>query len=121
MICSFPPFYDEDPMQTYAKIMHGNIQWPRHFSKSATDLIARLLHPKPTKRLGVIKGGAQSIRQHAWYSRFDWKKMSKQQLKAPYVPRIVGPTDLSNFEEYSDSDEQPQPYVDDGSNWDAHF
>ena len=121
MICSFPPFYDEDPMQTYAKIMHGNIQWPRHFSKNATDLIAKLLHPKPTKRLGVIKGGAESIRKHAWYSRFDWKRMARQQLKAPYVPKIAGPTDLSNFEEYSDSDGNPQPYVDDGSNWDAHF
>lgn len=25
MLASYPPFYDEDPMKTYAKIMHGQV------------------------------------------------------------------------------------------------
>eukprot|EP00478_Filoreta_tenera_P002413 GABV01002498.1.p1 GENE.GABV01002498.1~~GABV01002498.1.p1 ORF type:complete len:108 (+),score=30.21 GABV01002498.1:256-579(+) len=32
MLASYPPFYDEDPMKIYAKIIHGNIQFPKHFS-----------------------------------------------------------------------------------------
>merc|ERR1719216_786314 len=37
MLASYPPFFDEDPMKTYAKIMHGNISFPKHFSPAAID------------------------------------------------------------------------------------
>ena len=50
MLSSYPPFYDEDPMKTYAKIMHGKIAFPSHFSKEAIDLVKKLLHHKSTKR-----------------------------------------------------------------------
>ncbi len=66
MLSSYPPFYDEDPMKTYAKIMQGKITFPSHFSKDAINLITRLLHHKSTKRLGVTKGGAQNIKEHPW-------------------------------------------------------
>ena len=118
---SFPPFFDEDPMQTYTKIMQGNIDYPRHFSKEAADIIRRLLNPKPTKRLGVIRGGAQTIRDHPWYKRFDWTAFQAQKTRAPYKPRIRGPEDLSNFEEYSESEDEVPAYVDDGTAWDQHF
>eukprot|EP01083_Nonionella_stella_P307662 1082278_1 len=111
MISSYPPFYDDDPMQTYAKIMHGNIDYPRHFSKNVIDLIKRLLQPKPTKRLGIIKGGVNQIKNHAWFSKtnhFNWNHFVKQELTAPYIPRIGGPQDLSNFEDYSDDDGMPE-------------
>merc|ERR1719359_2157704 len=55
MLASYPPFFDEDPMKTYAKIMHGNISFPRHFSKEAVSLIKKFLHPKSTKRIGIIR------------------------------------------------------------------
>ena len=58
MLASYPPFYDEDPMKTYAKIMQGTINFPSHFSKEAVSLIKKLLQHKPTKRLGVVNGGA---------------------------------------------------------------
>jgi hypothetical protein len=59
-------------MKTYAKIMHGQIAFPMHFSKQAVDLIRRLLHAKPTKRLGVLKGGARLVKDHLWFKGFDW-------------------------------------------------
>ncbi len=33
MLASYPPFYDEDPMRTYAKIKAGEVAYPIHFSK----------------------------------------------------------------------------------------
>ncbi len=63
MLASYPPFYDEDPMKTYAKIMHGAVAYPSHFSKEAVSLIKKLLQHKATKRLGVVKGGAMEISQ----------------------------------------------------------
>ena len=41
MLASYPPFYDEDPMRTYSKIMDGVIQFPAHFSKEALSLIKK--------------------------------------------------------------------------------
>ena len=47
-------------MRTYAKIMRGELHFPSHFSRASIDLIRRLLHPKPTKRLGVVVGRRQA-------------------------------------------------------------
>jgi len=123
MLASYPPFYDEDPMKTYAKIMHGQVAFPMHFSKQAVDLIKRLLHPKPTKRLGVLKGGAKLIKQHPWFKGFDWEAFEKQSMKAPIILPVKGKEDLSNFEEYPDEDQQWEEYVPDPKNpdWDSDF
>merc|ERR1712113_671150 len=58
MLSSFPPFFDDEPMMTYRKIIKGKVKFPRFFSQEAKDLVSKLLKPKPTKRIGVIKGGA---------------------------------------------------------------
>jgi len=120
MLSSYPPFYDEDPMKTYAKIMQGKIAFPSHFSKDAINLITRLLHHKSTKRLGVTKGGAQNIKEHPWFSGFDWTALIEKRLPAPIVPKIKSPEDTSNFDDYPDDDKVP-PYVDNGTDWDADF
>jgi len=111
MLASYPPFYDEDPMKTYAKIMHGHVSFPMHFSKAAIDLIKSLLHPKPTKRLGVIKGGAALIKAHPWFKGFDWEAFIKKKLPAPIRNPIKDPEDLSNFEKYQDEESQYEEYT----------
>ena len=122
MLASYPPFYDEDPMRTYAKIMRGAVTYPSHFSKNAVSLIAGLLQSKPTRRLGALKGGVSEIKTHPWFEGFDWERLIKQKMTAPIVPKIKNDYDLSNFDDYSkQAAPQIQPYVDDGSNWDADF
>ena len=89
MLASYPPFYDEDPMKTYANIMHGQLAFPVHFSKPAVDLIRRLLNHKPTKRLGVLKGGAKTVKEHVWYKGFDWKAFLDKKITAPIVQQVA--------------------------------
>ena len=101
--------------------MHGAITFPKHFSKESVDLIQRLLHPKPTKRLGVVKGGAKLIKRHPWFKGFDWKQLVERKMKTPIVPKIKNSIDMSNFEEYPEEEEEFPPYQDDGSGWDANF
>jgi len=122
MLASYPPFYDEDPMKTYAKIMHGNIVYPSHFSKEAINLISKLLLHKPTKRLGVVKGGAKLIKKHPWFKNFDWDALFQKKLKAYIIPKIKSPKDISNFDSYS-GEEHPrfENYEDDGTGWDSEF
>lgn len=121
MLASYPPFYDEDPMKTYAKIMHGSITFPSHFSKEAISVVKKLLHHKPTKRLGVVKGGAKLIKKHPWFKGFDWDSLINKRLKPSIVPQIKNNMDLSNFDDYPDEDEDVEPYTDDGTGWDADF
>lgn len=53
---------------------------------------------------------------------FDFDKLVARQMRPPIIPKIKSNKDLSNFDDYS-SHQMPEvePYVDDGSNWDAEF
>lgn len=109
-------------MKTYAKIMHGAVNFPSHFSKEAVSLIKKLLQHKPTKRLGVVKGGASEIKKHPWFKGFDFDKLVARQVRPPIVPKIKHNKDLSNFDDYSAAEQgEVEPYVDDGSKWDEEF
>ena len=100
--------------------MRGDLKYPHHFSAEVIDLIKGLLNPKPTKRLGVIKGGAKNIKTHPWFRGFDWDALLNMTMTPPIVPNVRGEQDLSNFPEY-DTNDETQEYIDDGSNWDAEF
>lgn len=123
MLASYPPFYDEDPMKTYAKIMHGQLVFPMHFTKNSVDLIRRLLHHRATKRLGVLKGGAKLIIEHSWFKGFDWDGLLRKRLTAPIIQNVRGTEDLSNFDNFSDEAPPLEEYTVDprNPNWDDEF
>lgn len=122
MLASYPPFYDDDTMKTYRKIMTREIDFPNHFSKAANSLIRKLLYRRPTRRLGVVKGGAGLIKAHIWFShtfgsgKDGWKQLVNKEVKAPFIPKIADNFDLTNFEE-CEEDEEMMPYEDDGTGW----
>jgi hypothetical protein len=49
----YPPFYDNEPVGIYKKIIAGIIEFPRFFDVKAKDLIRKLLNPEISLRLGV--------------------------------------------------------------------
>ena len=55
MLAGYPPFYDEDPLGIYQKILEGKIKFPWHFDRHSKDLIKKLLTADLTKRLGNLK------------------------------------------------------------------
>jgi len=99
LLSSFPPFFDDEPMGTYRKIIQGKYKFPKYFTSEARDLIARLLRTKPTKRLAVMKGGADNIRNHTWYKGFDWLSVRAGEFPAPFVPEVKSTDDISNFDQ----------------------
>jgi cGMP-dependent protein kinase len=120
MVASYPPFYDEDPMRTYEKIVEGTVRYPSHFSQNVKSLIDGLLNGKPTQRLGCTADGAKAIKTHPWYKGLDWDALYNKKLQAPHLPQIKSKTDTSNFVNYGENDEE-MIYIDDGSNWDKDF
>jgi len=111
MLASFPPFFDDEPIETYRKIIRGRVKFPRYFTPEARDLIRGLLRNKPTKRLGILKGGADNIRKHGWFYQFSWEQLHKGNLKAPIVNKVKNNRDLSNFvnSEEDEEDEEALP------------
>jgi len=110
MLAGYPPFYDEDPLGIYQKILEGKIKFPWHFDRHSKDLCKKLLTADLTKRLGNLKGGAEDIKKHKWYVAgtppIDWDKLLKKEFgDAPVQPEVKEESDTSNFDDYPDSAE----------------
>merc|ERR1719461_1144753 len=121
MLASFPPFFDDEPIETYRKIIKGRIKFPRYFSVEARDLIKNLLRSKATRRLGVITGGADKIRNHPWYSGFDWDALRAGKLAPPIRPKVKDPSDVSNFRQNVKEDDSDAPAIPKEQDFDDDF
>ncbi len=89
-----------------------------HFSSEAVAIIRGFLAAKPTKRLGIIKGGMTKIQEYNWFKDFDWQALFAGTMPAP---KIESKEDRSNFEVYDDGAPEDDEYIDDGTGWDKDF
>jgi len=117
LIVGHPPFAASGSASTAAsecakKILEGKLHFPPEVSKKAKDLITKLLHATPSKRLGAKQADFREIKAHPWFAEMDWNRLAVRRLNAPHIPTISSPTDCSNFFSYS---EQPDPSPDSGS------
>ncbi|VDK36597.1 unnamed protein product [Taenia asiatica] len=121
LLTGSPPFTGMDPMKIYSIILRGidAIMFPPfQINRTATALIHRLCAQNPVERLGYGRGGIVDIKQHKYFQGFDWIGLCRGTLQAPILPKISGPTDVSNFDHYPDITDVPP---DELSGWDAEF
>lgn len=104
MVVGAPPFYAEDPMEVYEKILSGNPAMPTFFTRNLSDLIKKLLRSQQGKRLGNTRGGTAAVVKHKWFSSFDWASMESGEMKAPYVPTINSREDVTNFDKFDEGE-----------------
>jgi serine/threonine protein kinase len=104
MVVGAPPFYAEDPMEVYEKILGGNPSMPTFFTRNLSDLIKKLLRSQQGKRLGNTRGGTAAVVKHKWFSSFEWATMESGEMKAPYVPTINSREDVANFDKFDDGE-----------------
>jgi serine/threonine protein kinase len=102
MVTGWPPFYADEPMKTYEKIVACSISFPVYITRQMSDVVSKLLATQPGRRLGNLKGGINDIMKHKWFGSFDWAGLDDLSIAAPYVPSIKSATDVSNFESYDD-------------------
>ncbi|CAG8433938.1 12141_t:CDS:2 [Ambispora gerdemannii] len=105
MLAGYPPFYDEDHMRLYEKIVAGRVKYPSFFESVVKDLLKRLLTADLSKRYGNLKGGSEDIKQHNWFKGVDWERLCRQEIEAPYIPHVNGDGDTSNFDMYPEEQE----------------
>ena len=109
MLVGIDPFSDEEPMNVYQNILKGKIKFPSSFNANAKSLVKHLLVADLGKRYGNLKGGVCDIKEHRWFKDFDWQKLAEKQLKPSFLPKIRGEGDTSNFSNYPDSPDLPNP------------
>jgi len=107
MVVGAPPFYAEDPMEVYEKILSGNPAMPTFFTRNMSDLIKKLLRSQQGKRLGNTRGGTAAVIKHKWFSSFDWAQLESAEMKAPYKPAVASKDDVSNFDTFDEAETPP--------------
>lgn len=110
MRCGYAPFYDQNQMEMYKKIVEGKVSFPAHFQQSEMSIISGFLKGDLTRRLGNMKDGVEEIKRQEYFSGIDFEQMYSKSIPSPYVPKVSGPGDASNFDKYP---EEPTEWCDD--------
>lgn len=104
------------------RIVDGRIRYPSAMSEDARSIIAGLCHVDVTKRLGNVKGGAERVKQHAWFKNIDWDALYHRKIQGPIIPHLKGPADARNFDDYEAEPQAKEPYSKDlQDKYDWHF
>lgn len=110
MNAGYPPFYANEPMKTYEKIVAGKYRCPSSFSTDLRDLVRSVLQVDITKRFGVMKDGVMDFKNHKWFKGLEWDSILNCRFPPPFVPKYRNIGDTSNFEQYEEQAINPASY-----------
>jgi protein kinase X len=109
LICGCPPFYDENPIKIYEKVIQGKLSFPKSLDnpkyRDVKDLITQLLIQDRTKRLGCLKNGTDDVKNHRFFKNIDWIKAFNKQMIPYYLPPVKLSDDTSLFDQYQESED----------------
>lgn len=100
----FSPFAvgNPDQMQLLERICIGKFKMPSTLSKELRGLIENILQVDLTRRYGNLKNGPDDIKKSPWFSDVNWIQLYHQEMTPPFVPKVSGPGDYSQFDKYED-------------------
>eukprot|EP00928_Gymnodinium_smaydae_P064186 TRINITY_DN47595_c0_g1_i1.p1 TRINITY_DN47595_c0_g1~~TRINITY_DN47595_c0_g1_i1.p1 ORF type:complete len:788 (-),score=198.12 TRINITY_DN47595_c0_g1_i1:68-2431(-) len=99
------PFKGPSDMDMYRAVLAGaeHIQWPP-ISAQSKDAIKKLLVFTPSERLPMRQGGVKLLKQHAWWTGFDWDAFENGTMKPPFDPEVKDEKNLKQFRHIKDMD-----------------
>lgn len=103
MNAGYPPFYANDPMKTYEKIVSGRYRCPSSFNSDLRDLLRNILQVDISKRFGVMKNGVMDYKNHKWFKGIEWEAILNCRTQPPFIPKCRSPGDTGNFERYEEN------------------
>lgn len=89
MAAGYPPFYADQPIQIYEKIVSGKVRFPSHFSVELKELLRNLLQVDLTKRYGNLKNGVNDIKNHRWFSSTEWIAIYQKKVFVFFCPETI--------------------------------
>ncbi|XP_046407304.1 cAMP-dependent protein kinase catalytic subunit 1 isoform X3 [Ischnura elegans] len=103
MAAGYPPFFADQPIQIYEKIVSGRVRFPSHFSSDLKDLLRNLLQVDLTKRYGNLRNAVNDIKTHKWFQTTDWISVFEKKVEAPYRPQLLHDGDTTHFLRYKEN------------------
>jgi len=86
-VCGTVPFGEnqEDPYKVYDEVLKQPLRFNSVMPKSSAlrVFLESLLHKNPAFRPSIPR-----LKQHEWFSAFDWEKLYLKQLPPPMLPKI---------------------------------
>lgn len=98
-------------MKIYEQIVEGKVRYPSAMSNDARDIIGGLCTVDVTKRLGNVKGGAATVKEHPWFRNIDWDAVYHRKMQGPIVPHLRSADDTRNFDDYDAEPVHRDPYT----------
>jgi serine/threonine protein kinase len=77
------PFFDQNPMKHYTKIIKGVFKFPSKFPDEPKTLIRGLLNISPEKRLGTTS--YDQIKTNKFFKNLNWNSLKNKTIEAPYI------------------------------------
>lgn len=104
LLTGAPPFQGANHAKIQQNILKQKLQLPYFLGPDAKDLLTRLLRKEPNKRLGNnMPKDLDTIKQHRFFKKIDWKKLAKREMEPPLKPLITDPELAENFaKEFTD-------------------
>jgi len=129
LLAGWPPFGDQDGdiQKTYENIINYNIKYPSFISEESKSIMADfLVSDEPNMRLGMGQAGIEPIKEHNWFTDFDWKGLISGDLKPPVNPKVKDEKDFSNFDDPEDGEieripEAYEPIPGENRSWEDEF
>jgi len=90
MIVGIPPFYSKSINAMYQRILESPLKFPDSLSEEAIDILEKLLHRDPSRRLC----GA-AIRDHSFFKDIDWDQLDDKKIEPLWKPPVTSDTDTN--------------------------
>jgi len=94
MLTGSPPFVDNNRTATYHKVLKGKLSLPAYLTADAKSLLRKLLQRKVSKRLKT----AAEVKAQPFFASVNWDDVYHKRLQSPFVPKVEGLHDCSNFD-----------------------
>ena len=91
------PFFDEDPLKLYINTIKVEYKFTNNFPEKAKTIVRGLLVKSPHKRLGMIRGGIEHLKNNSFFKDFNWTELINRKMNPPIIPKVKNDRDISNF------------------------
>lgn len=79
----------EDQLELFREILEAPLQFPSYVKdESSVSMITGLLERTPELRLGASIRGAKEIKEHRYFTSFDWDALAGTYFKPPWTPNL---------------------------------
>lgn len=77
----------DDQLELFREIMEAPLTFPPYVTDStALDVLSGFLERSPELRLGASTRGAKEIKEHPYFTGFDWDALAGRYMVAPWIP-----------------------------------